>query len=75
MLRQQKGWSQNRLAMETCIPQPTIWHLERGDIGRPNVEYLRLLAEAFGVTIDSLVKDQAVTLNVSKHISPRIEVK
>ena len=75
LLREQRGWSQNHLAKETGIPQPTIWHLEKGDIERPNVEYLRLLADAFGVTIDSLVRDEAVILNVSKHITPRIEVK
>ena len=75
LLREQKGWSQNRLAKETGIPQPTIWHLERGEIERPNVEYLRLLADAFGVTIDSLVREEAMIVNVSNHITPRIEVK
>ena len=75
LLREQKGWSQNRLAKETGISQPTIWRLERGEIERPNVEYLRLVADAFGVTIDSLVRDETVVPNVSKHITPRIEVK
>lgn len=75
LLREQRGWSQNRLAKETGIPQPTIWHLEKGDIERPNVESLRLLADAFHVTIDSLVRDEVVIPNVSKHIAPPIEVK
>lgn len=75
LLREQRGWSQNYLAKKTGIPQPTIWHLERGDIERPNVECLRLLADAFEVSIDSLVRDEVVVLNVSKHVTPQIEVK
>ena len=75
LLREKRGWSQNHLAKETGIPQPTIWHLERGEIERPNVEYLRLLADAFEVSIDSLVREEAIVLNVSKHVTPRIELK
>ena len=75
LMREQRGWSQNRLAKETGIPQPTIWRLERGKIERPNVEYLRLLAETFQVTIDSLVRDEVIMPNVSKHIAPPLELK
>ena len=75
LLREQRGWSQNRLAKEAGIPQPTIWRLERGEIERPNVEYMRLLADAFEVSIDSLVRDEAVLVDVSRHSKPRIEVE
>lgn len=73
LLREQRGWSQNQLARMTGIPQPTIWHLEKGEIERPNVESLRLIADAFQVTIDSLVRDEVVMPNVSKHIAPSVE--
>jgi len=57
VLRQQRGWSQSRLSQESGIPQPTIWRLERGLIKEPKLGQLKLLAKAFGITIDELSKE------------------
>jgi len=53
-LREAKGWTQNRLANEAEVPQPTIWRLEKGLIRNPKMEVLRKVAHALGATVDQL---------------------
>ena len=69
-LREQRGWSQVRLAMEAHVSQQSISFIERGR-NEPSAEMIRALAKAFGVSsseiIDSSVDDG--------HIASRKEIK
>lgn len=54
-IRKQKGWSQEKLAVESGISYNTIIKIERGGIKNPKIETVIKLAGALGVTIDELV--------------------
>jgi len=54
-IRKQKGWSQEKLAVESGISYNTIIKIERGGIKNPKIETVIKLADAFGVSIDKLV--------------------
>lgn len=54
-LRRQKGWSQEKLAVESGISYNTIIKLERGAIKNPKIETVIKLANALSVSIDQLV--------------------
>ena len=54
-LRKQKGWSQEKLAVESGISYNTIIKIERGGIENPKIETVIKLADALGVSIDELV--------------------
>ena len=54
-LRKQKGWSQEKLAVESGISYNTIIKIERGGIKNPKIETVIKLADALGVSIDGLV--------------------
>ena len=55
-LRQQKGWSQEKLAREAGISYQTLIKIERGYIKNPKMETLIKLAKALHVSINKLVK-------------------
>lgn len=55
-LRKEKGWSQEKLAVESSISYNTIIKIERGGIKNPKIETVIKLAKALGVKIDDLVK-------------------
>ena len=54
-LRKQKGWSQEKLAVESGISYNTIIKIERGGIKNPKIETVIKLARALNVSIDKLV--------------------
>ena len=54
-IRKQKGWSQEKLAVESEISYNTIIKIERGGIVNPKIETVIKLAKALGVSIDELV--------------------
>jgi len=54
-IRKQKGWSQEKLAVESGISYNTIIKIERGGIKNPKIETVIKLAGALGVSIDKLV--------------------
>ena len=54
-LRKQKGWSQEKLAVESEISYNTIIKIERGGIENPKIETVIKLSDALGVSIDQLV--------------------
>ena len=54
-LRKQKGWSQEKLAVESGISYNTIIKIERGGIENPKIKTVIKLAEALGITLDQLV--------------------
>ena len=53
-LRKQKGWSQEKLAVESDISYNTIIKIERGGIKNPKIETVIKLAKALSVSIDDL---------------------
>jgi transcriptional regulator with XRE-family HTH domain len=54
-LRDQRKWSQLKLAHEAGIALNTISRLERGEVADPSLSTLEALADAFGVTTAELV--------------------
>jgi len=54
-LRKQKGWSQEKLAVESGISYNTLIKIERGGIENPKIETVIKLADALRVSIDELV--------------------
>ena len=54
-LRKSKGWSQEKLAVESGISYNTIIKIERGGIKNPKIETVIKLAQALNVRIDELV--------------------
>lgn len=54
-IRKQKGWSQEKLAVESEISYNTIIKIERGGIKNPKIGTVIKLAEALNVSIDELV--------------------
>ncbi len=57
-LRKQKGWSQQDLCDQIGVHIAHLSRLENGK-SQPSVELLRKIAQAFGVTMDYLVDEEA----------------
>ncbi|MCM8788075.1 MAG: helix-turn-helix domain-containing protein [Candidatus Omnitrophica bacterium] len=55
-LRQQKGWSQEKLAHEAGISYQTLIKIERGYIKNPKLETLIKIAKALKVSLEDLIK-------------------
>lgn len=53
--RNQKGWSQQKLAEKTALSFNTITKIEQGVGDSPTLKTLLKLADAFGVSLDQLV--------------------
>ena len=53
--RNQKGWSQQKLAEKTELSFNTITKIEQGVGNSPTLKTLLKLADAFGVALDDLV--------------------
>lgn len=53
-LRSARGWSQEKLAEESCISRDAVSRIERGDRG-PRLETLEMIARAVGITLPKLV--------------------
>jgi len=54
-IRKQKGWSQEKLAVESDISYNTVIKIERGGIKNPKIDTVIKLAKALGITIDELI--------------------
>jgi transcriptional regulator with XRE-family HTH domain len=54
-LRNQKGWSQEKLAREANISYHTVIKLEQSGIKNPRIETVIKLADALNVSLDKLV--------------------
>lgn len=54
-LRKQKGWSQEKLAVESGVSYNTIIKIERGGIENPKIETVIKLADALSVSVDELI--------------------
>lgn len=53
-LRQQRGWSQVRLAMEAHVSQQSISFIERGR-NEPSADMIRALAKALNVSASEII--------------------
>lgn len=53
--RKRRGWSLGELSQASGISSAFISDLENGKGGRPNIEYLFLLAASLGTTMDALI--------------------
>jgi transcriptional regulator with XRE-family HTH domain len=54
-LREEKGWSREKLAVESGVSYNTIVKIEYGGIENPKIETVIKLAKALNVKIDNLV--------------------
>lgn len=54
-LRNQKGWSQQKLAEKASLAFNTITKIEQGLAKHPNLKTLIKLADVLGVGLDELV--------------------
>ena len=54
-IRKEKGWSQEKLAVESGISYNTIIKIERGGIENPKIATVIKLASALKVSIDELI--------------------
>jgi len=54
-LREEKGWSREKLAVESGVSYNTIVKIEYGSIKNPKIETVIKLAGALGVSIDKLI--------------------
>lgn len=55
-LRLEKNWSQEKLAEKTGFHRTYIGMVERGE-RNPSLKNINVFAEAFGITIDDLLKN------------------
>lgn len=55
-LRQAKGLSQDRLSKLADVSYNSIIKLETGGITNPTIDTLQKIANAFGVSVDDLLK-------------------
>lgn len=54
-LREDKGWSREKLAVESGVSYNTIVKIEYGGIDNPKIETVIKFADALDVSIDKLV--------------------
>ena len=71
LLRKQRGWSKNNLAMEAFLTQSTINNLYSRET-EPKLSTLRAICGAFGITLSEFFKDDTETLAQSKSIDEEI---
>lgn len=56
-LRKAKGWTQKELAKRVRVSRPAVTQWESGHTENIRLDNLRLLANAFGLTVDALLTD------------------
>jgi transcriptional regulator with XRE-family HTH domain len=56
-LRQGKGWTQHELAAKAGVRLSVVTNIEQGVTSDPRASTLRALADALGVAVDSLVRE------------------
>jgi len=58
ILREKKGWTQEKLAQQAGISYQTLIKIEHGGIKNPRVETLIKIAKSLETTIDNLIDYQ-----------------
>lgn len=59
-LREERGLTQTELARKSGLAQPTLSELERGSKTNPSLKVLRRLADALGIDVADLIKEEAI---------------
>ncbi len=54
-IRKEKGWTQEKLAIESGISYNTLIKIERGGIDNPKIETVIKLAKSLNIKIDDLI--------------------
>jgi transcriptional regulator with XRE-family HTH domain len=72
-LRNQRGWSQEKLGEIAKIDKQTIWRIERGKAGVARTETIQRLARAFSVEEAVLTGDAAVPQKTTERDPPKFE--
>ena len=55
-IREEKGWSREKLAVESGISYNTIVKIEYGSIKNPKIETVIKLADALEISLDELME-------------------
>ncbi len=72
-LRRQKGWSQEELAEQLGVTRQSVSKWE-GNQSTPDVEKILLMSQLFGVTTDSLLKDEESGVSAAGETARRVTV-
>jgi len=65
-LRQGKGWTLTDLAEKSGLSKAYLSDLENGVAGKPNIQYVFVVARALDTTLDRLLRDAAPPVRPSK---------
>ena len=65
LLRKEKGWSQEQLGKQIDIVKSVIWKYEK-DAAIPSAEVVKRMAQAFSVSTDYMLFDEAEKENITK---------
>lgn len=72
-LRQGKGWTLTDLAAKSGLSKAYLSDLENGVAGKPNIQYVYVVARALDTTLDRLLRDAAPLIDPPKpHPSPEL---
>lgn len=69
ILREGKGWSQNKLAKESSIPQSVICKIEKSNNPNPKISTLLQIALALNTTISELVENYNTKIKCPPHLA------
>lgn len=56
ILREKKGWTQEKLAQEAGISYQTLIKIEHGGIKNPRLETLIKIAKSLGVSVEKIIE-------------------
>lgn len=70
-LRENKEWSQRKLALVSGVSNTEINRIEKGEREKPSLKILEKLSIAFGITLDELLSASGLTDYVPLDTSPK----
>ena len=70
-LRENKEWSQRKLALVSGVSNTEINRIEKGEREKPSLKILEKLSIAFGITLDELLSISGLTDYVPSDTSPK----
>ena len=70
-LRENKEWSQRKLALVSGVSNTEINRIEKGEREKPSLKILEKLSIAFGITLDELLSISGLTDYVPPDTSPK----
>lgn len=70
-LRENKEWSQRKLALVSGVSNTEINRIEKGEREKPSLKILEKLSIAFGITLDELLSTSGLTDYLPHDTSPK----